>query len=235
MIKGLLGRKVGMTQVFSPAGEVIPVTVIQAGPCMVTQIRTMDQDGYFAVQIGFEEVPVRKLTLPRRGHLNEAYQSLQEQELASHIQERLGQEGRRVRHLREFPADEGETYRVGDVLSVEMFQTGQRVDVVGTSKGRGFAGVMKRHGFRGGPRTHGQSDRQRAPGSIGGGTTPGRVWKGQRMAGRMGGKQVTVQNLEIVDIIPEHHLLLVRGAVPGSRTGLLHVKPAVKGKAKTHA
>jgi len=226
MIKGLLGRKVGMTQIFSPTGEVIPVTVIQAGPCIVTQIRTVDRDGYTAVQVGYEEVPVRKLTRPEQGHLSQAYEALQHADEAA--AQSLGQEGKRVRHLCEFDLDNVETCTVGDVISVAMFQPGQRVDVVGTSKGRGFAGVVKRHGFRGGPRTHGQSDRVRAPGSVGGGTNPGKVWKGQRMAGRMGGKRVTVQNLEVIDVIAENHLLLVRGAVPGARTGLLHIKHAIK-------
>ncbi len=208
MIKGLLGRKIGMTQVFSEHGEVIPVTVIQAGPCVVTQIRTTDRDGYEAVQIGFEQVPQRKLTKPQQGHLAAANML--------------------VRHLREFSADDPSAHAVGEIIKVDMFQAGQLVDISGTSKGRGFAGVVKRHGFRGGPKTHGQSDRHRAPGSIGGGTSPGRVWKGQRMAGRMGGKRVTVQNLEVVDVIAEKNLLLVRGAVPGALNGLLHIRQAVK-------
>lgn len=208
MIRGLLGRKIGMTQVFRENGEVVPVTVIQVGPCVVTQIRTKDRDGYEAVQIGFEEVPARKLTRPQQGHLRGT--------------------GKLLRHLREFGADDVSAHTVGDVLSVEMFQAGQHVDISGNSKGRGFAGVVKRHGFRGGPKTHGQSDRHRAPGSIGAGTTPGRVWKGQRMAGRMGGKRVTVQNLEVVEVIPDQNLLLVQGSVPGARRGLLYVRRAVK-------
>jgi large subunit ribosomal protein L3 len=208
MIKGLLGRKVGMTQVFTPGGEVVPVTVIKVGPCVVTQLRTRENDGYEAVQIGFEEVPPRKLTKPQQGHLASA--------------------GMLVRHLRELPASNSAEHSVGDIIKVDLFQPGQRVDVVGTSKGRGFAGVVKRHGFRGGPRTHGQSDRLRAPGSIGGGTSPSRVWKGQRMAGRMGNKRVTVQGLEVVEVIPDRDLLLVRGAVPGPNNGLVQVKHAVK-------
>jgi large subunit ribosomal protein L3 len=228
MIKGLLGRKIGMTQVFSPVGEVIPVTVLQVGPCLVTQVRTLDRDGYEAVQLGYEEVAERKLTLPEKGHIAPAYTVLQEREVGDALDGYLGQTGKRVRHLQEFPADTLADHHVGDVLDVQMFQVGQRVDVVGTSKGRGFAGVVKRHGFRGGPRTHGQSDRLRAPGSIGGGTAPGRVWKGQRMAGRMGNRRVTVQNLEVVEIIPEKHLLLIRGSVPGPRNVLVQVKHAVK-------
>lgn len=208
MIRGLLGRKRGMMQVFNPVGEAIPVTVIEAGPCVVTQIRTRDHDGYEAVQIGFEEVPERKLTLPERGHLKGA--------------------GKQLRHLREFPADNIETYTVGDVLDVALFEAGQQVDVSGITKGRGFAGVVKRHGFRGGPRTHGQSDRLRAPGSVGGGTAPSKVWKGQRMAGRMGGKRATIQCLEVVEVIPERNLVLVRGAVPGPNNGLLEIRRAAK-------
>jgi len=197
-----------MMQVFTANGEVIPVTVISAGPCVVTQVRTVERDGYEAVQLGFEEVPARKLTRPQQGHLRGA--------------------GTMLRVLREFSADNPQEHSVGEVINVDLFQAGQKVDVSGTSKGRGFAGVVKRHGFRGGPKTHGQSDRHRAPGSIGAGTTPGRVWKGQKMAGRMGGKRVTVQNLEVVEVIPERNLLLVKGSVPGARNGLLHIRRAVK-------
>ena len=208
MIKGLLGRKIGMTQVFGPTGEAIPVTVIEAGPCVVTQIRTGDRDGYAAVQIGFGDIRPKNLTKPQQGHLAGA--------------------GRLVRHLREFEADNVEDHTVGDILNVDLFEAGQIIDVTGTSKGRGFQGVMKRHHFRGGPRTHGQSDRARAPGSIGAGTTPGRVWKNTRMAGRMGNKRVTVQNLTVVEVLPEQHLLLVRGSVPGAKNGLVMIRRAVK-------
>jgi large subunit ribosomal protein L3 len=228
MIRGLLGRKKGMTQVFSPNGEVIPVTVIQVGPCIVTQVRTMDRDGYEAVQIGFEEVPNRKLTKPQTGHLASAYELFKQSEIASSLDVYLGQEGKSVRHLREFPVESIADHKIGDVIDINMFTPGQRIDVVGTSKGRGFAGVVKRHGFRGGPRTHGQSDRVRAPGSIGGGTTPGRVWKGQRMAGRMGNKRITIQNLEVVEVIADKHLILIRGSVPGPYNVLLQIKHAVK-------
>jgi large subunit ribosomal protein L3 len=176
---------------------------------VVTQIRTRERDGYEAVQIGFEEVPARKLTGPQRGHLAEAKML--------------------VRYLREFAADDISAHQVGDVLGSDLFQVGQKIDISGTSKGRGFAGVVRRHGFRGGPRTHGQSDRLRAPGSIGGGTMPSKVWKGQRMAGRMGNKRVTVQNLEVVDVLADKNVLLVRGAVPGPRNGLVHVRRAAKG------
>ncbi|WP_322511002.1 50S ribosomal protein L3 [Chloroflexus sp.] len=210
MIHGLLGRKVGMMQYFTEQGMAIPVTVISAGPCIVTQIRTPERDGYSAVQLGYEEVEPRKLTKPQQGHLKAAG-------------------GAMLRYLREFSADDPLAHKPGEVVTVELFKPGQKVDIAGTSKGRGFAGVVKRHGFRGGPKTHGQSDRHRAPGSIGAGTTPGRVWKGQRMAGRMGGKRVTIQNLEVVEVLPAQNLLLVKGSVPGARNGLLQIRKAVKG------
>ena len=202
MATGLLGRKVGMTQIFDEAGRVVPVTVIQAGPCWVTQVKTQDSDGYNAVQLGFEES--RRLNSPERGHTSKAGTPM-------------------LRHLREWRvADPGE-FQIGQRLDVSMFQPGERVAVVGTSKGKGFQGVVKRHGFAGGPKTHGQSDRLRAPGSIGSGTTPGRVLKGLRMAGRMGHERVTVKNLQVVRADAERNLLLVRGAVPGPREGLLMV------------
>ena len=210
MIEGLLGRKIGMTQVFSPAGEAIPVTVIELGPCVVTQVRDMDRDGYEAVQVGFGDVKPKSLTTPEQGHLAKA--------------------GRLARYLREFGADNIDEHEVGQVLTVEIFQPGQIIDVTGTSKGRGFQGVVKRHGFRGGPKTHGQSDRWRAPGSIGAGTDPGRVWKGTRMAGRMGNRRVTVQNLQVVEVLADKHILLVKGSVPGAKNGLLMVRRAVKAK-----
>lgn len=209
MVHGMLGRKVGMMQVFTEKGEVVPVTVISAGPCVVTQVRTSERDGYEAVQIGFEEVAARKLNRPQQGHLKGA--------------------GTLVRILREFAADNPQEHKPGDVISADLFAAGQKVDVSGNSKGRGFAGVVKRHHFRGGPKTHGQSDRHRAPGSIGAGTTPGRVWKGQKMAGRMGGKRVTVQNLEVVEVIVDKNLILVKGSVPGARNTLLQIRRAVKG------
>jgi len=204
----MLGRKVGMTQVFSEKGVVIPVTVISAGPCVVTQVRTAASDGYEAVQLGFEQVPARKITRPEQGHLKAA--------------------GLLVRILREFSADNVQDHQPGELINVELFTAGQLVDVSGNSKGRGFAGVVKRHHFRGGPKTHGQSDRHRAPGSIGAGTTPGRVWKGQKMAGRMGGKRVTVQNLEVVEVIADKNLLLIKGSVPGAPNALLQIRHAVK-------
>lgn len=210
MIEGVLGRKIGMTQIFDETGAVVPVTVLEVGPCVVTQIRVRERDGYEAVQVGFGAVKPKSLTKPQRGHLAGA--------------------GQLVRHLREFSADNPSDYKVGDVISADLFSAGQIVDVTGQSKGRGFQGVMKRHGFGGGPRTHGQSDRARAPGSIGAGTDPGHVFKNTRMAGRMGGRRVTVQNLEVVEVISDRNLLLVRGSVPGAKNGLIMVRRAAKGR-----
>ncbi|HEX2184922.1 MAG TPA: 50S ribosomal protein L3 [Chloroflexota bacterium] len=199
---GLLGRKMGMTQVFDELGQVVPVTVIQAGPCWVTQVKTVESDGYNAVQLGFEES--RRLKSPERGHLSKAKTPL-------------------LRHLREWRVADPSVFELGQRLDVSIFAPGERVAVIGTSKGKGFQGVVKRHGFSGGPKTHGQSDRHRAPGSIGSGTTPGRVLKGLRMAGRMGAERVTVKNLQVVRADPERNLLLVRGAVPGPREALVMV------------
>jgi large subunit ribosomal protein L3 len=208
MAAGLLGRKVGMTSVFDETGRVVPVTVIQAGPCWVTQVKRQDSDGYDAVQLGFEES--RKLNAPARGHLAKAGTPL-------------------LRHLREWRVPDASEYQLGQRLDVSIFEAGERVTLVGTSKGKGFQGVVKRHGFSGGPKTHGQSDRWRAPGSIGSGTTPGRVLKGLRMAGRMGHDRVTVKNLLVVRADPERNLLLVRGAVPGPRESLLVVNKGEAG------
>jgi len=208
-MKGLLGKKLGMTQIFDEQGEVIPVTVIEAGPCYVTQKKTRERDGYTAVQLGFEEVRRNRANKPRLGHLAK-------NNLPS------------LRFLREFRVADHGDLNEGQKFDVSLFEPGNRVDVSGTSKGRGFAGVVKRHGFGGGPKTHGQSDRWRAPGAISSGSTPGRVFKGLRMAGRMGGSQVTVQNLEVVLVDPERHLLAVKGAVPGARGGLLVIREARK-------
>ena len=206
-MKGILGRKIGMTQVFDETGQAIPVTVIEAGPCYVTQIKTVECDGYTAVQLGFEETKRKRLTRAQLGHL-EGLPPL--------------------RHLREVRTSDIEGFDVGQKVDVGIFSAGDRVDVTGISKGKGFAGVMKRHHFAGGPATHGQSDRARAPGSIGATTTPGRVFKGTRMPGRMGNDRVTVQNLRVVQVDPERNLLLVRGAVPGAAKGLLLIRQAVK-------
>lgn len=210
-MKAILGKKVGMTQIFDEQGNAIPVTVIEAGPCYVTQVKTPEKDGYRAVQLGFEEVHPRRLSKGERGHLT---------------RKRIPA----LRHLREFRLRKDEDLKVGQRILVDVFQVGDRVDIVGTSKGRGFAGVVKRHGFRGGPKTHGQSDRLRAPGSIGSTTTPGRIWKGQRMAGRMGGVRVTAQNLLVELVDPERNLLAVRGSVPGAKGGLVLVKQARKSR-----
>lgn len=207
-MKTILGRKVGMTQIFNEYGEAVPVTVIEAGPCYVTQVKTLDQDSYSAVQLGFEEVKPQRLSGGEKGHLNR-------NDLPT------------LRHLREFSVrDEG--VEEGQRILVDIFEVGDWVDVVGTSKGRGFAGVVKRHGFGGGPKTHGQSDRQRAPGSIGACAYPGRVWKGKRMPGRMGGARVTAQNLRVELVDLERNLLAVRGSVPGAKGGLLMIKQARK-------
>lgn len=214
-MKGIIGKKVGMTQIFDDDGQVVPVTVIQAGPCYVTQVRTEENDGYKAVQLGFEELPPKRngdsrLTKPKRGHLN-----------------RNGLELPDLRYLREFRVKQIDVEE-GQMVTADVFQKGDRVDVVGTSKGRGFAGTIKRHGFNRGPKTHGQSDRERAPGSIGATSTPGRVFKGTRMGGRMGGERVTVQNLEVVVVDAEKNLLALRGSVPGAKGGILLVKPSRK-------
>jgi large subunit ribosomal protein L3 len=208
-MKGLLGKKLGMTQIFDEQGEVIPVTVIEAGPCYVTQKKTHDRDGYTAVQLGFEELKASRANKPQLGHLSKSGVPA-------------------LRHLREFRVTDHSDLGEGQKLDAGVFEVGDRVDVIGTSKGRGFAGVVKRHGFRGGPKTHGQSDRWRAPGAISSGTTPGRVLKGLRMAGRMGNDRVTVQNLEVVLVDPERNLIAVKGAVPGARGGLIVIKEARK-------
>lgn len=208
-MRGILGKKVGMTQIFSEQGEVVPVTVIQAGPCFVTQYKRGNTDGYRAVQLGFEETEERHLTYGQWGHLRK-----------NNLPP--------LRHLREIPVSDGEEYEVGQKINVGIFRVGERVDVTGISKGKGFAGVVKRHGFRGGPKSHGQSDRHRHPGSIGATTRPGKVFKGMRMAGRMGGRLVTVQNLEVILVDPRRNLLALKGGVPGGRGGLLVIKEARK-------
>jgi large subunit ribosomal protein L3 len=209
-MKGLLGKKVGMTQVFNEEGNVIPVTLIEAGPCYVVQKKTKENDGYNAVQLGFEEVSERKLSKPELGHLQKAGVPP-------------------LRHLAEFRG-RNDDLEVGQKVEAAIFQVGELVDVVGTSKGKGFAGVVKRHHFGGGIKTHGQSDRHRAPGSIGAGTTPGRVFKGMRMAGRMGGEGVTVSNLEVVIVDSGRNLIAIKGSIPGAKNGLVLVKEARKAR-----
>lgn len=207
MLKGLIGKKIGMTQIFDEQGVAQPVTIIEAGPCFVTQIRNPEKDGYAAIQLGFGEVHPKRLTGGELGHLNK-------KDLPP------------MRILREFRSKE--SIALGDKLTVDVFAVGERVDVVGTSKGKGFAGAVKRHHFAGGKKTHGQSDRHRAPGSRGAGTTPGRVYKGARSAGHMGSGRVTVQALKIVLVDAERNLLGVKGAIPGGKGGLVLIKAARK-------
>ena len=210
MIRGLIGKKLGMTQVFDETGVVHPVTVVEAGPCVVTQVMTPERNGYGALQLGFGLS--KRLNKPEQG-----------QRRAS---------GFMSRTLREVQADDPASFEVGQVINADVFAQGELVDVTGTSKGRGFQGGVKRHGFAGGPKTHGQSDRLRAPGSIGACATPGRVFKGMRMAGHMGHERVTVQGLEIVRVDPERNLLLIKGSVPGPNEGLLIIRRAVKSTKK---
>lgn len=208
MLKGLIGKKVGMTQIFDDQGVAYPVTLIEAGPCYVTQIRRPEKEGYSAVQLGFGEINQKRLTGGELGHLKT-------------------KEIPPLRFLREFRVKNPEL-NVGEKLTVEAFAIGEHVDVIGTSKGKGFAGGVKRYGFRGGPKTHGQSDRLRAPGSRGSGTTPGRVYKGARSPGRMGKERVTVQALKVILVDTERNLLGVHGSVPGPKGGLVMIKEARK-------
>ncbi len=208
MFKGLIGKKLGMTQVFGEDGSAIPVTIIEAGPCFVTQIRTLDKDGYSAVQLGYEEVKAKKLTGGQIGHLE---------------RNKIPP----LRFLKEFRSSKPEV-KAGEKVDVNQFELGGHVDVVGISKGKGFAGTVKRHNFRGGPKTHGQSDRLRAPGSVAATTTPGRVFKGKKMAGHMGNERVSSQNLKVVLIDAEKNLIGVNGSVPGPRGGLVVIKEARK-------
>jgi large subunit ribosomal protein L3 len=205
MIPGIIGRKLGMTQVFTEDGRAEAVTVVAAGPCTVVQVKTAAKEGYNAAQLGFGKA--KRLKSAQKGHLKEQGD---------------------YRYLREFRLDDAQSIKTGDKIDVSLFQSGDVVNITGVSKGRGFAGVVKRHGFAGGPKTHGQSDRHRAPGSIGSTTTPGRVLKGRRMAGRMGNERVTVRNLEVFQTDTSRNLLLVKGAVPGARNGLLLIRKMEK-------
>ena len=209
-VKGVLGEKLGMTQVWDAENRLVPVTVIKAGPCVVTQVRTGDTDGYDAVQIGFGIVDPRKVTQPMRGHFDKA-----------------GVTPRR--HLVELRTADAGDYSLGQELTAETFEVGQTVDVTGTTKGKGFAGVMKRHNFAGVSASHGAHRNHRKPGSIGGCATPGRVFRGTRMAGRMGGVRQTTANLTIHAVDVENGLLLIKGAVPGPRGGVVLVRSAAKG------
>jgi len=207
MIQGIIGKKLGMTQIFGDNGKAEAVTAIEAGPCTVIQVKIVTKEGYNAAQLGFGEA--KRLNSPQRGHLKG-----------------LGQ----FKYLREFRLDDTEDIEVGQTVDVSLFKSGDLVDITGISKGKGFAGVVKRHHFAGGPKTHGQSDRHRAPGSIGATTSPGRVFKGMRMAGHMGNSRVTERHLEVFEADPARNLLLVRGAVPGARNGLLLIEKSGKGK-----
>lgn len=210
MLKGLIGKKIGMTKIFDDGGSAVPVTIIEAGPCYVTQVRDQSNDGYSAVQLGFQEVHPRRLTGGELGHLKRS-------ELPP------------LRFLREFRVKETDL-KPGETVTVNMFSKGDTVDVIGTSKGKGFAGAVKRHGFAGGPKTHGQSDRQRAPGARSSGSDLGRVWKGSRSPGHMGHEKVTVQGLEVMLVDEDRNLIGVRGAVPGPKGGLVLIKEARKAR-----
>jgi len=205
MIEGIIGKKLGMTQLYRDNGRLEALTAIEAGPCAVTQVKIAEKDGYVAVQLGFGSA---------KGN--------EKQKKETGIS--------KYKHVREFRADNVDGVKVGDKIDVSLFKAGDLVDVIGISKGKGFAGVVKRHHFKGGPKTHGQSDRTRHPGAIGSTTYPGRVWKGLRMAGHMGNSQVTIQNLEVFQANPERNLLLVKGAVPGARNGLVMIKKSGRSK-----
>ncbi len=201
---GLLGKKIGMTSVFSAEGKNVPCTVIEVGPCVVTQLKTVEKDGYEAVQVGFIDKKDKHTTKPEAGHFKKAGVTPK-------------------RHLAEFKFDA--EYKLGDAITVDLFEGAEYVDVIGTSKGKGFQGVVKRHGFGGvGQTTHGQHNRLRAPGSIGACSYPARVFKGTRMAGQMGNSRVTVQNLQVLKVIPEHNLLLIKGSVPGSKGSIVIIE-----------
>ena len=278
MLSGLLGRKVGMTQVFGPNGTAVPATVIEAGPCTITQVKTVPVDGYEAVQIGFGTIRLQKATRPMLGHLGHALPATPRQRKKQQAEQaRERQKARDAKQaqaaatetateteaeqaeaagatapkaatrgttksstkparkgeggslgpfqtLREVRILDGAAVSIGETFDAGMFRVGEEVDVIGTSKGKGFGGVMKRHGFRGGPRTHGQSDRARAPGSIGPGTTPGRVLKGTRMAGHLGDDRVTIKKLEVLQADPARNLLVIKGSVPGPNGGTLMIR-----------
>jgi large subunit ribosomal protein L3 len=209
-VKGVLGEKLGMTQVWDADNRLVPVTVIKAGPCVVTQVRNAETDGYDAVQIAFGAIDPRKVNKPMTGHFDKA-----------------GVTPRR--HLVELRTADAADYSLGQELTVETFETGQEIDVIGTTKGKGYAGVMKRHGFKGVSASHGAHRNHRKPGSIGGCATPGRVFKGMRMSGRMGGVRQTTQNLTIHAVDADKGLLLIKGAVPGPRGGIVLVRTAAKG------
>ncbi|AFZ13186.1 LSU ribosomal protein L3P [Crinalium epipsammum PCC 9333] len=208
MSVGILGTKLGMTQVFDEAGKAIPVTVVQAGPCTVTQVKTKETDGYTAIQLGYKQVREKTLSKPELGHLAKSGAAP-------------------LRHLQEYRLDDASNFQLGQELKADLFSNGEVVDVIGTSIGRGFAGYQKRHNFKRGPMSHG-SKNHRQPGSIGPGTTPGRVYPGKKMAGRLGGVQVTIRKLTVVRVDAERNLLLIKGAVPGKPGALLNIVPENK-------
>jgi len=210
MTLGILGKKLGMTQVYGKAGKTEAITAIEAGPCTVTQIKTVEKDGYSAAKYGFGEVKKQK-TSTKKGKTKE-------------------KETKKFKYMREIRLDEGQKVEAGQKIDVSMFKAGDIIDVHGISKGKGFAGGVKRYHFRGGPKTHGQSDRWRAPGSVGSNTSPGRVFKGLRMAGHMGDARVTVINLEVYEADPARNLLLVKGAVPGMTNGLVMIEKSKREK-----
>ncbi|MCT2587263.1 50S ribosomal protein L3 [Actinophytocola gossypii] len=212
-MKGILGTKLGMTQVFDENNRIVPVTVVKAGPNVVTQVRTQDNDGYAAVQLAFGAIDPRKVNKPRTGHF-----------------EKAGVTPRRF--LAELRTTDADTYELGQEITVEVFEAGAVVDATGTSKGKGTAGVMKRHGFKGLGASHGTQRKHRSPGSIGGCATPGRVFKGLRMAGRMGNVRVTTQNLKVHQVDADEGLILVKGAIPGPKGGVVFLKTAAKGDEK---
>lgn len=207
MSTGLLGKKLGMTSVFSPDGHLVPVTVVKVGPCTVTQVKKKETDGYNALQVGFEEKPEKKVNKPEAGHF-----------------EKSGGQG--FRNIKEFRIDDPSAFEEGQVISLEDFSVGEKVTISGTSKGKGFQGTIKRHGFSRGPETHGNRN-HRKPGSVGMSAWPARIVKGKKMPGHMGNKRQTVKNLKIVDIKPEENVILLKGPVPGPKTGVIEVKKSV--------
>lgn len=204
-MKNILGRKVGMTQIFGENGAITPVTVVEAGPLVVVQKKTVEKDGYNAIQVGFEEIKEKKVNSPMKGHFNKA-------------------EVEYKRVLREIPVENPDEFEIGGEIKVDIFEAGDKVDVIGTSKGKGTEGVIKRHGFSRGRETHG-SKFHRSPGGMSASAYPGKVFKGHRMGGRMGNERVTVQNLEVVRVDLERNLLLIKGAIPGPKKGLITIKP----------
>ena len=209
MVKAIIGRKAGMTQIFDENGKVIPVTVIEAGPCVVIQKKTIEKDGYDSIQLGFQDVKEQRLTKPELGHIKKAGVAAK-------------------RYLREFRLEDCSAYDIGDELKADVFSEGERVDVTGTSKGKGFSGVIKRHGAGRTPESHGGGPVHRHAGSMGSGTTPARIFKGKIGAGQMGAKQVTIQNLDVVKVDPDLNMIAVRGAIPGPKGSIVYIKNTVK-------